>query len=339
MKIAIGYKVKNGPWGGGNRFVAALSEALIARGDQIVHSLDQADIDIVLIVDPRARNPNVPFTPGDVLRFLLRHPRALVVHRINECDERKATRTMNARLRLANYVADHTVFIGKWLKELDVWRRETPYCVIHNGADTRLFHSLNHRPWKRTEKFKLVTHHWSAHAFKGFDVYAQIDGLIGQPAWQDRLDFTYIGNMPEGFQFRHACHLKPLNGKALADELQRHHGYITGSLNEPAGMHHIEGALCGLPLIFRNSGALPEYCGGFGEMFEGTLDVETALERMLARYEAHRASLSNYMFTAQSMCQNYMTLFDELHQNGAKIAADRRLGRNPFVAAALQLPL
>ena len=31
---------------------------------------------------------------------------------------------------------------------------------------------------------------------------------------------------------------------------------------------HIEGILCGLPIIYRESGALPEYCKKFGVPFE-----------------------------------------------------------------------
>ena len=34
-------------------------------------------------------------------------------------------------------------------------------------------------------------------------------------------------------------------------------------------MHHIEGALCGLPILFRNSGSLPEYCKKYGVSFDG----------------------------------------------------------------------
>ena len=32
----------------------------------------------------------------------------------------------------------------------------------------------------------------------------------------------------------------------------------------PSGNHHIEGALCGLPLMYLNSGGTPEYCKDFG---------------------------------------------------------------------------
>jgi len=31
-------------------------------------------------------------------------------------------------------------------------------------------------------------------------------------------------------------------------------------MNEPEEMRHIEGAMCGLPLLLRNSGALLKYC-------------------------------------------------------------------------------
>ena len=125
MKIAISHRVVDGPWGGGNRFVRTLAEALEAEGHAAVFSLADRDIDLVLIIDPRARNPQTTFTPGHVLRYLMfRNRRALVVHRINECDERKGTRGMNARLRLANYCADHTVFIASWLRDLAVWRRD-----------------------------------------------------------------------------------------------------------------------------------------------------------------------------------------------------------------------
>ena len=50
-------------------------------------------------------------------------------------------------------------------------------------------------------------------------------------------------------------------GLELASELKEHDIYITGSLNEPSGNHHIEGALfCGLPILYINSGGIAEYC-------------------------------------------------------------------------------
>ena len=38
------------------------------------------------------------------------------------------------------------------------------------------------------------------------------------------------------------------------NELKKHDIYITASENEPSGNHHMEGALCGLPILFKDSG-------------------------------------------------------------------------------------
>ena len=59
--------------------------------------------------------------------------------------------------------------------------------------------------------------------------------------------------------------------------LSKNHVYLTASINEPAGMHHIEGALSGLPIIYRNSGAIPEYCSDFGVSFHD-LEVVNSID-------------------------------------------------------------
>jgi hypothetical protein len=101
MKVAVGSRPYAGPWGGGNRFVAALCEALTASDHAVVHDLDHDDIDIVLMIDPRIRSPNVCFGPGAILRHLVRrNPRAIVIHRVNECDERKGEAFINQKRQL-----------------------------------------------------------------------------------------------------------------------------------------------------------------------------------------------------------------------------------------------
>jgi hypothetical protein len=331
VRIALGQRIADGPWGGGNQFAKALAQAAEARGDTVVFGLDEPDLDLILVTDPRARNPLVTFTPGQVMRRLARDPRPVVVHRINECDERKGTRTINARLRLANACADHTVFIGSWLKALDVWRHG-PCSVILNGADTAVFNAAGQVPWDGRGPLRLVTHHWGGHALKGFDAYRLLDALHGA----GRVEFTYVGNLPAGTSFRFANVVKPLSGDALAAELKRHHAYVTASVNEPAGMHHIEGALCGLPLLYRRSGALPEYCAGYGEQFAGPGDLGDALARLEARYRDHRAALAAYPHTAERMAGQYLSLFDRLVAEAPALRARRRL--DPVAFLLSQVP-
>jgi glycosyltransferase involved in cell wall biosynthesis len=339
MKVAIGYRLEHGPWGGGNRFAGALAQALASAGHTVLFDLDDDDIDIILLMDPRARSSNFSFTAGPVLRYLaFRNPRTLVVHRINECDERKGTRTMNRRLRLANYCADHTVFIASWLERLPLWRHESAWSVILNGADTTVFNANGHHTWNGRDPLRLVTHHWGANWMKGFDVYAQLDRMLESAEWRDRLTFTYIGNLPAGFAFRNARRLDPLDGHALAAELRGHHVYVSASICEPAGMHHIEGALCGLPLLYRQSGALPEYCGGYGESFVGPDDFVDALGRILANYDRWQGKMAGYDNTADGMTGRFLDLFNDMLGRREEMLAKRRLWRNPLAFALNQIP-
>ena len=259
-----------------------------------------------------------------------RNPKSLVVHRINECDERMGTEHMNRLLTRANYVSDHTVFIASWLRELKLWRKESPFSVILNGADRTIFRPNEKFKWSQGKPLKLVTHHWGGNRKKGADIYELIDNFLDMPVWKNKLEFTYVGNVPDGCNLRNTRVLPPLSGGELAQELASHHVYVTGSINEPAGMHHIEGALCGLPIIFRNSGALPEYCSGFGVEFQGPGDFEEALKRMYLEYDNWLKKIDNYPNTSDGMCERYAQLFSSLMKRREEILAKRKLWRSPW---------
>jgi len=341
MKVAIGYKVIKGPWGGGNRFVGALSTALSATGHAVVYDLTDTDIDVILIIDPRTRIPNIPFGAGDILRYLaFRNPRAAVIHRINECDERKNTRTVNFRLRLANYAADHTVFVGSWLRDLKVWRKADGHgsSVILNGADQAVFNADGSQPWNGTEPLKLVTHHWGGNWMKGFDVYQKLDRMMGDSDWAGKIEFTYIGNVPKGFVFENTHLLAPMDAEQLADSLRENHVYVTGSINEPGGNHQNEGALCGLPLLYRNSGCMPEYCDGYGVMFDGPDDFEGALVRMMDGYESWRKRVAAYPCTTERTVQAYLELVQTLHHDRENLLQSRKIWRSPLAFLLNQFP-
>lgn len=330
MKIAIGYHLQEGPWGGGNQFAKSLAIECERRGDSVYFDLTEPNLDIILLTDPRCYSPSVSFGAGAILRYLIFiNPRALVVHRINECDERKGTRNMNRALRWGNYVADHTVFIASWLKELSVWQKKSHASTILNGGDPRVFRQELNVPWNGVERMKLVTHHWGGNLMKGFDVYSILDEMLAQPKWAQRIEFTYIGNLPHGYRFKNARLVPPLQGEALALELSRHHVYITASINEPAGMHHIEGALCGLPVIYRKSGALPEYCQGFGFEFEND-EFIPALEAMLGEYQSIKKIMPDYSLDSDRMCAAYIDLFNQMIAKREEILQTRHLWRSPI---------
>lgn len=321
--------------------MAALCEALTQGAQKVVHTLSDRDIDVILLTDPRWRSPNVSFGAGRILRYVtFRNPKALVVHRINECDERKGEPFINHKLVRANYVADATVFVGEWLTQLPVWKSHLrpPWFVIRNGADARLFNRRAFRPWNGEGLLRLVTHHWGYHPMKGFDVYGLLDRMLGDPIWQQRMSFTYVGNLPRGFSFKNARYVPPLDGAALARELGSHHAYVTGSINEPGGNHQNEGALCGLPLLYRASGCLPEYCAGFGVPFSGPHDFEAALRRLMADYPLFVSRMESYPHTASRMVREWIDLFERLIADRGAIVAARSVWREPWLVLRNQFP-
>ena len=331
MKVAIGMRPFDGPWGGGNRFVAALANGLVTAGHDVVHTLEDDDIDIVLLLDPRTRSPNVTFGPRQILSYLAnKREDAIVVHRVNECDERKGERVINAKLVRANYVADATVFVGEWLTGLPVWQEHlrSPWFVARNGADEAVFNANGHRPWDGNGPLRLVTHHWGYHRNKGFDVYEMIDQRLDDTAFANRYSMTYIGNLPKGYAFKNVRYVPPRDGEELAQEIRSHHAYLTASINEPGGNHQNEGALCGLPLVYRNSGCMPEYCAGFGIAFDGTHDILAAFDALHAGYPDLAARMPQYPFTAARMVAEWINILDQLHDQRTALLSQRDLRRD-----------
>ena len=335
MKISLGIKIQDGPWGGGNQFGLCLSEYLIDQGNQVFFDLTEPDLDLIVLVDPRVGSQTSNYTDREIIHYLLtKNRQALVVHRINECDERKNTQGVNRMLIKANQVADHTVFISDWLNNLLVGQGlDCPsVSVIHNGADRDVFNAEGFQPWNGSGPLRIVTHHWGGHWMKGFDVYGRLDEMLTQPEWSDKIEFAYIGNLPAGFQFTNTNYIPPLSGHDLAAELKKHHLYLTASQNEPAGMHHVEGAMCGLPVLFRNSGPLPEYCTGYGLVFEPN-DFESSLEKMMAEYDHWAAQMPGYANTAEKMCSEYFALFKQVVGQRNKLIRQRRLWKRPGYSA------
>ena len=318
MKISIGTNIKEGPWGGGNLFAINLRNYLIKKGHNVVQNLKDDDIDIILITEPRKTSESSAFTHIEVLNYLSYvKSDTLVVHRFNECDERKNTNYVNKYLINANKVADHTIFVSDWLRQLYVNQglmREN-LDVIYAGADENIFNSNNLIKWDSVGPIKLVTHHWGANWNKGFDFYLILDELVGKAEWKNKLEFTYIGNIPQKANFKNSSIIKPLSGALLADEIKKNHIYITGSINEPSGNHHIEASQCGLPVLYINSGGIPEYCNNYGIMFNNKEDFEEKLLNLIENYSTFSKKLESYHFSASKMSLDYLNLFERMYEN------------------------
>ncbi len=330
MKVSIGTKIKEGPWGGGNLFAVNLKQYLLSMGYEVVHDLEDQDIDIILLTEPRVTSESSAFTHYDVENYLKYiNYEAIVVHRINECDERKNTNYVNKYIIYANQVSDASVFVSKWLEQIyiDQGIKSTDNNVIYAGADKKIFNTEGFKPWNKKEKLKIVTHHWGANWNKGFETYLKLDELIGTEKWKDKLSFTYIGNVPKNIKFHNSLVVTPLSGKKLANEIKQNHLYVTGSENEPSGNHHIEAAQCGLPVLYLNSGGMPEYCNGFGVEYHIN-DFEAKLEKITSEYDSYIKKVKLYPNNSQIMCSEFLDLFSRLIAEKESIYLNRDIKKN-----------
>jgi len=326
MKVSIGTNIKEGPWGGGNLFAINFSNYLIEKGYKVVNSLEDNDIDAILLTEPRRTSESSAFTHIDILKYQqFINKNVVVVHRINECDERKNTNFVNQYLIEANSAADATVFVSSWLKKLFIKNgiKNKNLNVILSGANSKIFNPKNKAKLKNGEKLKIVTHHWGANWYKGFDTYQELDGLLFKPEYKDKISFTYIGNIPKKFKFKNSKVVPPMSGKELADEIKKHHVYLTGSLNEPSGNHHIEAAQCGLPILFLDSGGMPEYCDDFGIKYN-THNFEEKLNDMIKNYKTYEKKMKSYPFNSEIMCSEYENLFLKLYSSKERLSKNRQ---------------
>lgn len=317
LKIALNYKPIVGPFGGGIIFADALKHWLLEHQVQVVHDLKSEGIDIVL---------NISFLPGiysasafsyiDALEYKRKNPSCLIITRINNLsrDDRLGIEFQLFRRALKH--SDHNIFISDWLlkqySSLVSNFNSDRSSIIPNSARSNFSYS------KKTiidRKIKLVTHHWSDSYNKGHRLYKVIDKLLDESDFRDKYSFCYIGNLPAGLTYKNVTVCAAMDGDQLRQVLPTFDIYVTGAENEAAGMHHIEAACSGLPLLYVDSGALPEYCSKFGLQVD-EINFEDRLQEMVDDFDTFRRKLVNYPFVDDVILPRYLDVFGSIRVRG-----------------------
>ncbi len=310
--LAISMKPARGPWGGSSPFVHQLAALLKRRGWRIRFDLKEVP-DAVLVIDPRHDHPAKKFGLRELEVFRKEHPRVPILHRINECDQRKGTNDLDELLRQTNELSDYTVFISEWLRDYfsEKWfDQKRPYSCIYNGADPRFYHPIGYHLPKVGERIRVVTHHWSDNMMKGFDYYEKLDALIADGTLPE-FEFWVIGRWPASIKWRAARLIQPMTGKPLGDHLRQCHLYITASRWEPCGMHHVEGTQCGLPLLYHeDGGGIVEAGKKYGLGFRD--DMVEKLRTMAARLPEFHEQALRELPSGDRMVLEYADIFQTL---------------------------
>jgi hypothetical protein len=301
MKIMFNRKIIEGPWGGGNLFVKAMSEFLQRNGHSVCFDFED-DIDIIFMVDPREIDQNEGYSADDIVEYGSKFPNTEIIHRINECDQRKGTDFMDSILMESNRIADHTIFISEWLAYYFIERGfDREYEVVYNGCNINHFFPLDNKT-KLNRPVKLVTHHWSDNWLKGFDIYTALDEIL--PSYD--IEFTYVGRYNTQYQPKNTRIVSPLHGDQLGKELRQHDVYITASRFEPCGMHHIEGSASGLPVLYhRDGGGINELCKNHGIEFYDMDSLLKGLDKIVSNYDNFISGIDYSRLSSERMCKGY----------------------------------
>ena len=314
MRVSMNIEKAEGPAGGGNQFANCLESRLAANGHEVFRELVRR-LDLILIVSNRFHAGTTAYDFDAIAEYKELHPNTVVVHRVNDSDEAKGNNLgINAKMAEASRLADFSIFVSGHLRELHLRHgldAKKPGCVILNGSDEAVFNGEGRAAWAPGGKLRIVTHHWSSNFLKGYDVYERLDQLLGVPPYRGYFEFTCIGNLPLGVEFRNTRVMRHLSGIELAREIKSHHLYVTAARNEPGGQHPVEAMQCGLPVLYLESGSLPEYCGPYGIAFT-LANFEARLLTMRERYAELRDKALQCPYSGRQMAQQYEKIFLEL---------------------------
>ena len=246
-------KPVDGPWGGGNHFLIGMVEECKKRGWQVTHTMER-DVDIIYLHDPRPDELGVGI--NEAIQYKTYFPGCLIVHRVNECDARKATTGVDNLLKQTSMYTGMTIFVSEWMKQYHLkngWHCDTNI-VFYNGVKKDHFFE---REKLSNGKINIVTHHWSSNYLKGFDVYNLLDEWVSSN--QD-YTFTYIGR--EQGTFKNTKVIPPLFGKALGEELGKYDVYVSASRFDPGPNHILESLACNIPTYSHvDGGGAVEFSG------------------------------------------------------------------------------
>tara|TARA_B110000008_G_scaffold227781_2_gene229696 strand:+ start:822 stop:1877 length:1056 start_codon:yes stop_codon:yes gene_type:complete len=322
MKFAFNVKIAKNSWGGGNAFLKIFTKFLKEKGHKVLFNLNDLDIDVIFIIDPRYNNPFITFPIAKAINYtLFKNNKTLIIHRINECNKKRFKSNLNIDnlLLKTNQFADYTIFVSKWLSKQRIWKNKNKKDsrVILNGSDKSIFNTKGKKNKKKNQKLSLVTHHWSNNWNKGFKYYKILDNLLDKPYWKSRVKFSFLGNIPQHLQFKNTNVLKPLNDHKLSKKLKEFDGYITGSMYEPGSNHQNEGALCGLPLFYIDHSSMPEYCETYGVSFKEK-NFEKQLKLFKKKLPFYQKKIKKFKHNSDLVCKNYLDLINDISQKKIK---------------------
>ena len=281
----------SGPWGGGNNFIKALFDH--GKDFDVAFTSDPKEkFDAILMIDPRYDEMGI--SANEIRQYKIENHTCPVLYRVNECDARKGTNEIDSVIKGMNTFVDEYVFVSTWIEHYFCYQDQEESIliprkasVIYNGVNKDHFFENENK--QKSDKLRVVTHHWSNNYNKGFDIYNELDDVCKN----ENIEFTYIGR--DLGTFRNTAVIAPLSGKDLGAALRDHDLYITASRFDPGPNHCIEAIASGLPI-------LAHYLGGGAVEFAGKENSYHLFDTLMKRIRNKDFAKSKFIVDDWKTC-------------------------------------
>jgi glycosyltransferase involved in cell wall biosynthesis len=302
LKIYLNRKPKKGPWGGGNKTISALAEALKKEEHEVFFDFNRPDFDVIFCIDPR------PDHTGVWYQHFLNYKNqfgAKIIQRVGDLGTHGKPELFQLIQQCLKY-SDYFIFPSSWAKEKSQIQTNN-FSVIPNRPRS-IFHEFKKDKKLNAQKIKIVTHHWSNNPKKGFDTYRFIDEHLSE-----KYDFTYIGRVPEGFHYKNSNYIEPIEDHDIGRIVSQNDVYLTASKEEAGANHVLEGLACGLPTVYHDQGgSINEYVGDMGVSFSTNDELEKSIEEIVKEFPLYKNKCLNYNETIEQTIKEYSDLLCQI---------------------------
>jgi len=301
-KILVNRAPVSGPWGGGNKTVQCLCEALQNAGHDVVHSL-QHSIDLLICIDPRGSGA-MP-SGQDICRYKEQYG-AKVIQRVGDVGSHGKPHLTGMVKEMVNQ-SDFIIFPSLWAKDYINYQKNN-FKIIHNGP-LEVFYRFR-KDNNKNETISLITHHWSPNPRKGYALYQDLDSEINNL----NMKFTYLGRLQPGISLKNAKYIPPIgDNNQIAKILSEHNIYLTASEEEAGANHVLEAMAAGLPVVYRdNGGSINEYCSDFGESYSTFEEMINIIKVVNSNYEFYKKKVLSYNNNINKVINEYLKVINEL---------------------------
>lgn len=263
----------NGPCGGGNQFLNGLKDEFVKK-NIYTNDIDEATV--------------VLFNSHHKLKYInsikSKYPHMKIFHRIDGLHQlwrKNGADTDNIIKSFANNYADGVIFQSKWSK--NIFEKygffiDKKIKIIPNAALNNIFKK---RTKKINDKIELITTCWSPGSHKGIEFYIFLDNNLNF----NKFNYTYIGQIPNGYKFKNINHLPPMDKNKLALYLQKSDIFISGVKIDAASNSITEALTTGLPVLYLDAGGNKEIVKNGGIGFNSNDDILEKLDILVKNYD------------------------------------------------------